>query len=125
MYQFNKKQKIILGVITAIIAGFICYYVYAKEDNTMFNQELENNIETKEDFQKEREDFSDEVIFVHVSGAVVKEGVVELKVNSRIEEAIAKARRSKRGCLCRSHQFSLQVRRWHENSYSHQAGRGS
>ena len=73
MYQFNKKQKIILGVITAIIAGFICYYVYAKEDNTMFNQELENNIETKEDFQKEREDFSDEVIFVHVSGAVVKE----------------------------------------------------
>lgn len=93
MYQFNKKQKIILGVITAIIAGFICYYVYAKEDNIMSNQELENNIETKEEDQNEGE-YSDEVIFVHVSGAVVKEGVVELKVNSRMEEAIAKARGS-------------------------------
>jgi len=94
MYQFNKKQKIILGVITAIIAGFICYYVYAKEDNTMSNQELENNIETKEEEAEKEGRYSDEVIFVHVSGAVVKEGVVELKVNSRMEEAIAKARGS-------------------------------
>ena len=59
----------------------------------MSNQELENNIETKEKDQNEGE-YSDEVIFVHVSGAVVKEGVVELKVNSRMEEAIAKARGS-------------------------------
>ncbi len=101
MYQLNKKQKIILGVIVAIIAGFICYYVYAKEDNSMSNQELENNIQTKDEVVSEQEGYSDDVIFVHVSGAVAKEGVVELKVNSRMEEAISKARRSKRRCLCR------------------------
>ncbi len=33
MYNFNKKQKIVLGIVIAIVAGFICYYVYAKEDN--------------------------------------------------------------------------------------------
>ena len=34
MYNLNKKQKIILGIAIAIVAGFICYYVYAKEDNS-------------------------------------------------------------------------------------------
>ena len=49
MYNFNKKQKIILGILTAIVAGFICYYVYAKQENAVTEQtDLENNIEVRE-----------------------------------------------------------------------------
>ena len=87
MYQFNKKQKIILGILIAIVAGFVCYYVYAKEDNNSIPIDLENNIDTEE----EQEKYSDNTILVHVSGAVNKEGVVELKVDSRISDAIEKA----------------------------------
>lgn len=47
MYNFSKKQKIILGIIIAIIVGFICYYVYAREEVDVSSTNLENNIETR------------------------------------------------------------------------------
>lgn len=99
MYNFSQKQKIILGILTAAVAGFICYYVYAKEDNQSTQIELENNLKIQE--ETEEEEYSDDIILVHVSGAVNEEGVVELKVDSRISDAIDKARRSKRRCLYR------------------------
>lgn len=89
MYHFNKKQKIILGVIGAIIVGFIYYYVYAKEGDNNIQLNLENNVEIEE--EQKQEEYSDDIILVHVSGAVNKEGIVELKVNSRISDAINKA----------------------------------
>lgn len=101
MYSFNKKQKIILGILVAIVAGFICYYVYAREENNHTQIELENNLEIPN--EEEQEEYSDDRILVHVSGAVHKEGVVELKVNARITDAIEKARRSKRRCLYRGY----------------------
>lgn len=91
MYNFNKKQKIILGVLTALVVGGICYYVYAKEDNNTEQLELENNLEISNNKVEEQEQYSDDKILVHVSGAVNKEGIVELKVNSRISDAIEKA----------------------------------
>lgn len=97
MYQFDKKQKIILGILTVIVIGFICYYVYAKGDNADI-QELDDSLQVQNEETKE-EKYSDDIILVHVSGAVNQEGVVELKVNSRISDAIEKARRSKRRCL--------------------------
>lgn len=106
MYHFNKKQKIILGALTAIVIGCICYYVYAKDENTNTQLELENSLVVQNETE-EQEEYSDERILVHVSGAVNKEGVVELKVDSRISDAIEKARRSKRGCLYRGNQFGL------------------
>ena len=100
MYQFDKKQKIILGILTAIVVGFICYYVYAKGDNANM-QKLEDNleIEDEDEEEQEQEGYSDDIILVHVSGAVSQEGVVELKVNSRISDAIEKARWNKGRCL--------------------------
>ena len=48
MYDFSKKQKIFLGIISAIVIGCICYYVYAKEGNMNNTQiDLDNNIETR------------------------------------------------------------------------------
>lgn len=91
MYNLNKKQKIILGILIAIVAGFVCYYVYAKdEDSNTVN--LENNLETQEEVtEQEKEEYSDDRILVHISGAVNKEGIVELKVGSRIADVIDKA----------------------------------
>ena len=88
MYNLKQKQKIILGIIIAIIIGCICYYVYAREEEST-TENLENNLEIQEETTKE--EYSDETILVHVSGAVKKEGVIELKINSRISDAIEKA----------------------------------
>ena len=95
MYNFDKKQKIIIGIIVVVIVGFIFYYVYAKDmgNNTL----IENNLEIENTETNEVEEYySDEFILVHVSGAVNKEGIVELKINSRISDAIDKARGLKR-----------------------------
>lgn len=89
MYNFNKKQKVILGIIITIIIGFICYYVYAKEENDE-SIDLETNIETQGESQKEEKEVDDNIL-VHISGAVHQEGIVELKANSRISDAIEKA----------------------------------
>lgn len=101
MYNLNKKQKIIVGIILAILAGVLCYYVYAREDSSVTQFDLEETIEENE---KETEEiYSDDRILVHVSGAVNREGIVELKANSRIADAIEKARRNKRRSLYRGH----------------------
>ena len=93
MYFFDKKQKIILGILVAIVVGFVCYYVYAKEDESNTQIKLENSLKVQDEDAEEQEGYSDDVILVHVSGAVNQEGVVELKVDSRISDAIDKARR--------------------------------
>ncbi len=88
MYNLNQKQKIIVGILIFIVSGFLIYYVYARGNNTDEQIELQNTAETTEQTEEE---YSDKVILVHVSGAVNKEGIVELKVNSRIADAIEKA----------------------------------
>lgn len=100
MYNFDKKQKIALVILIFIVVGGIFYYVYGRGDNSI---ELESDdsiiAESKEEEQKEKqeeEQYSDSIILVHMSGAVNKEGVIELKVNSRISDAIEKARWDKR-----------------------------
>lgn len=94
MYNLDKKQKIILGILATIVIGAICYYVYAK-DNDILNEAQNENLEieetTKEDSEEIAEEYSDTMIIVHITGAVNKEGIVELKVNSRIADAIDKA----------------------------------
>lgn len=92
MYEFNKKQKIILVIIVAIVIIAFLYYIYTKEDSTVISTEElieENTIgnleKTEETIEKTNK------IIVHVSGAVNKEGIVELEENSRISDAIDKA----------------------------------
>lgn len=92
MYNFNKKQKIILGALMAVVLISICYYVYAKDENSNTVMNLEDNLEVQEEQKTEdKESYSDDRILVHVSGAVNKEGIVELKVDSRISDAVDKA----------------------------------
>lgn len=56
----------------------------------VYGIDLENNLPVQKE-KEEQETYSDDRILVHVSGAVNKEGVVELKVDSRISDAIEKA----------------------------------
>ena len=89
MYEFNKKQKIIIVVILSIIIIAFLYYIYTKDKSTFIPSEeleVENTTEKEEVKEEERKR-----IIVHVSGAVNKEGIVELEADSRISDAIDKA----------------------------------
>ena len=91
MYEFNKKQKIIIVVILSIIIIAFLYYIYTKDKSTFISSEelkVENTTEKETEEVKEEEK---QKIVVHVSGAVNKEGIVELEADSRISDAIDKA----------------------------------
>lgn len=90
MNQFTKKQKIILGILVALVIGGICYYVYIGERNYIFE---EQNLEITEasEVDKTTQEIKKETIKVHVSGSVQNQGVIELDENSRIVDAIEKA----------------------------------
>ena len=96
--DFNKKNKILLIVIVAIVAIISYYFIFDRKEDTLNNQE--QNLEIKEEIKtndqiennsNEQQLEKNENIIVHVSGAVNKEGIVELKNNSRIIDAIDKA----------------------------------
>ena len=93
VYEFNKKQKIIVVIIGSMIIIAFLYYIYTKEeDNIIYTEEnVTENI--AEDLEESEENTKEEInkIIVHVSGAVNKEGIVELEENSRISDAINKA----------------------------------
>lgn len=91
MNNLNKTQKnIIIGAIIIVIA-IIGYYVYGRESNegdVLTNEEVLNVNEknNKEDSTKEQDK-----IKVHITGAIQKEGIVELEENSRIADAVEAA----------------------------------
>ena len=87
MIKLNIKQKKITLVILLIIALITYYYLYTKnntEEIKKENLEITNN-ETQEESKEE------EKIVVHITGAVNKEGIVELQEGARIADAIEKA----------------------------------
>lgn len=86
--NLSQKQKIVIIVITVIIAG-VGYFAYATETEKQNETNLEiAKTEEKEDDEKENKE---EKIIVHLSGAVEKEGIIELNENSRMADAIEKA----------------------------------
>ena len=93
MYNFNKKQKIVLVILAIAVILGICYYVYAKDGNFSSMEELqvEESLKANSEEAKEINKENEETIVVHISGAVEQEGIVELKVNSRVADAIEKA----------------------------------
>ena len=108
----RNNKKIVVIVIIVIIAILLGYYLYNKEENsyklTNYQEERkENNNEkevNKEETNKEGENINNndekniiveemqkEIIVVHISGAVAKEGIVELTLGKRISDVIEKA----------------------------------
>ena len=97
MYEFNKKQKVIIVIIGSMIIIAFLYYIYTKEDNMVISTEetaeknlVGNTVENLEENEETTKENTNKII-VHVSGAVNKEGIVELEENSRISDAISKA----------------------------------
>ena len=96
--NFNKKNKILLIVIVAIVAIISYYFIFDRKEEWLNNQaqnlEIKEEIKTNDQIENnsnEQQLEKNENIIVHVSGAVNKEGIVELKNNSRIIDAIDKA----------------------------------
>ena len=88
MYNFSKKQKIIIGVILAIVSSILITYVYARktpEEQTekISTYEEDENAEETEEKPKE--------IVVHIAGAIKTEGIILLNEGARVNEAIEKA----------------------------------
>ena len=88
MYEFNKKQKIIIVIILSVIIIAFLYYIYTKDKSTFISSE---ELEVENTIEEETEEEESQKIIVHVSGAVNKEGIVELDADSRISDAIDKA----------------------------------
>lgn len=92
MTRFNKKQKIIIGIVIVIVAIVAIYYSYKQEN--IFLEETENleiENQAKEGAEESEETTEKEKIIVHISGAVQNEGIVELESGSRVADAIEKA----------------------------------
>lgn len=91
MKKINKKVVILAIVI--ILAG-IAYYNYTKDDLVIAEPKEENIMqeqeENDENIKEDRKGYN-EKIFVHISGAINKEGVFEFEENSRVTDAIEKA----------------------------------
>lgn len=100
MEFLNKKQKIILIIIVIFILLFIAYYILSKANNSKYisfdTEDIqEETIEIEEDINNNKKEDMDkennEEIIVHVTGAVINEGVVKVKNGSRILDVIEKA----------------------------------
>ena len=89
MIKINKKTLIIIITIIAT-ALIIAYMLFTKSnDETITNLE---EIETKEnDTQNNQKETNENKIIIHITGAIKKEGIYELKENSRIADAIEAA----------------------------------
>lgn len=87
--NLTKKQKIIVITIAGIVAIGIIYFIYnknqVKEDINIENEILVNSVITNEN------NTNDEIVIIHITGSVKNPGIVKLKEESRIEDAIEAA----------------------------------
>ena len=94
MEMLNQKQKIIL-IIGIIIAAIIIGYYYINSTKEVYNNytELGNIVEEEniEENETKTNEIIEEEIIVHVAGAVKENGIVKLKSNARIVDAIEAA----------------------------------
>ena len=95
--QFNLKQKIVMGMIIAVIVISIGVYGFfsMQKQNTVLNlnemlvEENREEVNQEIDEVKEKEEVGN--IVVHITGAVKKKGILRLPEGSRISDAIEAA----------------------------------
>lgn len=98
MENFNNKQKIILGVLVAILVIVVVIYVFKKDTTSTIYSEYDNlylNDVSGDSAQQEKNDDStndtENKIFVHIAGEVQNPGIFEVGENSRIADLITLA----------------------------------
>ena len=87
----RKKVGIIIFVIIVIGISYYIYSNYFSEPTQDFEATIENENKVEVESNKEKDNNKEKNIVVHISGAVINEGIVELKEGSRITDAIEKA----------------------------------
>ncbi len=93
--EFNSKQKLIIIGICAIMVGVIIFYFYSKFSNS-YDDVIEAETEYENEIEEQTEDENDnnedeDIIIVHIQGAVQKEGIIKIKEGNRIADVIEKA----------------------------------
>ncbi|MFR8146604.1 MAG: helix-hairpin-helix domain-containing protein [Clostridia bacterium] len=91
MKNFNfKDNKMIIAICIIIIIIFFCVFFYTRSNLESEYNEINNyNILQNETNIDENEE--DTKIFVHVTGAVKSEGIVKIKEEGRIADAVEAA----------------------------------
>lgn len=91
MESLTSKQKIILAIAGIVVIGIFVVYMNTKSNSYNYTSinEMSENIETND--EKETEEKEEDKIKVHITGAVLKEGIVELISGARIQDAIDEA----------------------------------
>lgn len=86
--KFNFKQIIIIVIIGMIVLATIATYAYKTflTNEEEYELEIENEIVQSE--ERDIEENTEDEILIHVTGCVKKQGIVILKENSRIIDAI-------------------------------------
>lgn len=87
--NLTKKQKIILSIIAILVAIGIIYFINNK--NQTNNIELDENILVSNQNTKQMSQDTEKIVIVHITGSVKNPGIVKLKEESRIEDAIEAA----------------------------------
>ena len=90
MLEFLKQKKnliIIIGII--ILVGI--YWIFNISTNTQDITTQENMLEIAESTNDNNEESEEDFIIVHITGGINNPGIVKLKENSRIEDAIEAA----------------------------------
>ncbi len=91
MEMLSKNQKILIVIGIAVIILFVGYY-YISSTKDLYNyEELEISEETEEKEENSEKEGAEETIIVHVAGAVINQGIVKIKENSRIDDVIKAA----------------------------------
>ena len=89
---FDKKQKMMLAVFLIFVIFIIIFYFYTKyqeyQEAEIISEEWEQEEigQTNLSYAEETEQF-----IIHISGAVVKEGIVTIKQGARISDVIEAA----------------------------------
>ena len=93
--NLTNNQKKIIFIIGIVITIIVMFFIYKKADKkeiiNMDDEILVMANSTSSDNAKKEGDDMEDIIVVHVSGAIKSPGVVKLKQGARIEDAIEKA----------------------------------
>ena len=89
MIDFIKDKKLVICAIFIMIIG-VGMYIYKSNSDPITIEDNRESIEMQETEDK-NEKTAENVIIVHVAGAVKKPGIVKLKEGSRVEDAVNEA----------------------------------
>lgn len=94
MDMLNQKQKTIAIIGIAVVIIIVGYYYINSTKEVYKDKEIQNLVENNENEileENQEEQKEEKTILVHITGAVQKNGVVEVKENARINDVVEAA----------------------------------